>query len=102
MAVLRADGGAAKNDLLMQLQADLLHTPVSRPAFQETTALGAALAAGLAVGFYEEAFVAAAPDGHDRVFQPGAGGAGVSWEERWRSVLGERGGGLFFITRCLF
>jgi glycerol kinase len=41
------------NDLLMQFQADILNRPVVRPAVQETTALGAAYAAGLAVGFYE-------------------------------------------------
>lgn len=44
--VLRADGGASANDLLLQLQADLLQVPVHRPAHQETTALGAAYAAG--------------------------------------------------------
>ncbi|KAG2452152.1 hypothetical protein HYH02_003184 [Chlamydomonas schloesseri] len=58
LAALRVDGGAAANDLLMQLQADLLQVPVLRPAFRETTSLGAALAAGLAVGFWtkEEVF----------------------------------------------
>lgn len=50
--VLRADGGMVANDLLMQFQADILDRPVVRPAIQETTALGAAYAAGLAVGFY--------------------------------------------------
>ena len=49
---LRADGGAASNDLLMQLQADLLGVPVLRPQVTETTALGAAYLAGLAVGFW--------------------------------------------------
>src|SRR3984957_1586721 len=51
--VLRTDGGMVTNDLLMQFQADILNPPVVRPAVQETTALGAAYAAGLAVGFYE-------------------------------------------------
>ncbi|HKD64617.1 MAG TPA: glycerol kinase GlpK [Candidatus Acidoferrales bacterium] len=51
--VLRTDGGMVTNDLLMQFQADILNRPVVRPAVQETTALGAAYAAGLAVGFYE-------------------------------------------------
>jgi glycerol kinase len=51
--VLRTDGGMVTNDLLMQFQADILDRPVVRPAVQETTALGAAYAAGLAVGFYE-------------------------------------------------
>jgi glycerol kinase len=46
------DGGACVNDLLMQVQADLLGIPVIRPAVTETTALGAAYLAGLAVGVY--------------------------------------------------
>ena len=50
---LRADGGAAANDLLLQFQADLLGAPVVRPQILETTALGAAYLAGLAVGFWE-------------------------------------------------
>jgi len=50
---IRADGGAARNDLLMQFQADLLGVPVLRPRVLETTALGAAYLAGLAVGFWE-------------------------------------------------
>jgi glycerol kinase len=49
---LRVDGGAAVDDLLMQFQADLLGVPVVRPAVTETTALGAAYLAGLAVGFW--------------------------------------------------
>jgi glycerol kinase len=49
---LRVDGGACANNLLMQFQADLLGVPVVRPAVQETTALGAAYLAGLAVGFW--------------------------------------------------
>jgi len=49
---LKVDGGAAENDLLMQLQADLLLLPVVRPATVETTALGAAMLAGLAVEFW--------------------------------------------------
>ncbi len=49
---VRADGGAARNDLLMQFQADLLGVPVVRPRVTETTALGAAWLAGLAVGFW--------------------------------------------------
>jgi len=50
---LRADGGAARNDLLLQIQADLLGRPVVRPAITETTALGAAYLAGLAVGMWK-------------------------------------------------
>jgi glycerol kinase len=52
LQALRADGGASGNDLLMQLQADLMGVPVERPAVTETTALGAAYLAGLAVGYW--------------------------------------------------
>ena len=51
--VLRVDGGMVENELLMQFQADILNRPVVRPVIKETTSLGAAYAAGLAVGFYK-------------------------------------------------
>jgi glycerol kinase len=51
--VLKVDGGVTANRLCMQLQADILGVPVSRPVVAETTALGAAYAAGLAVGFWK-------------------------------------------------
>ncbi|MEU5991746.1 glycerol kinase GlpK [Spirillospora sp. NPDC047418] len=51
--VLKVDGGVTANELCMQLQADILGVPVSRPVVAETTALGAAYAAGLAVGFWD-------------------------------------------------
>src|SRR5437588_940489 len=51
---LRADGGMIENELLMQFQSDILNKPVVRPVIKETTALGAAYAAGLAVGFYKD------------------------------------------------
>jgi len=54
LELLRVDGGMVKNDLLMQFQADILNREVVRPAVQETTALGAAYAAGLAVGFFSD------------------------------------------------
>jgi len=50
---LRVDGGAVMNDFLMQFQSDLLGVPVDRPEVNETTALGAAYLAGLAVGFWK-------------------------------------------------
>jgi glycerol kinase len=50
---LRVDGGAATNDLLLQLQADILGVPVERPVVAETTALGAAYLAGLAIGYWD-------------------------------------------------
>jgi len=52
--VFKVDGGACENDLLMQFQADLLDTPVERPRMIETTALGAAFLAGLAVGLWKD------------------------------------------------
>jgi len=68
---LRVDGGAAANDLLMQFQADLLGVPVVRPRITETTALGAAYHAGLAVGFWSGAEVLDAQWQVDRIFEPG-------------------------------
>jgi glycerol kinase len=53
MSTLLVDGGMVRNELLMQFQADVLGVPVVRPVVTETTALGAAFAAGLAVGFFE-------------------------------------------------
>ena len=50
---LKVDGGASRNDLLMQFQADMLGTSVIRPKVTETTALGAAYLAGLATGYWE-------------------------------------------------
>lgn len=52
MKLLKVDGGASRNNFLMQFQADILNVPVQRPEVTETTALGAAYLAGLAVGFY--------------------------------------------------
>lgn len=54
LQTLKVDGGATANDLLMQTQADVLGVPVRRPVVQETTALGAAYLAGLAVGFWSD------------------------------------------------
>jgi len=54
LASMRVDGGAAANNILMQFQADLLEVPVVRPQILETTALGAAYLAGLAVGFWSD------------------------------------------------
>ena len=54
MKTLRVDGGAVMNDFLMQFQSDILDLPVERPVVNETTALGAAYLAGLAVGFWED------------------------------------------------
>ena len=54
LTVLRTDGGMVENDVLMQFQSDVLNRPVVRPVVRETTALGAAYAAGLAVGFFQD------------------------------------------------
>ncbi|WP_338754133.1 glycerol kinase GlpK [Bacillus sp. FJAT-52991] len=54
LKTLRVDGGAVKNDFLMQFQSDILQVPVDRPIINETTALGAAYLAGLAVGFWKD------------------------------------------------
>ncbi|EKN66065.1 glycerol kinase GlpK [Schinkia azotoformans] len=53
LKTLRVDGGAVKNNFLMEFQSDILNVPVERPTINETTALGAAYLAGLAVGFWE-------------------------------------------------
>jgi glycerol kinase len=67
---LRVDGGACANNLLMQFQADLLGVPVVRPAIRETTALGAAYLAGLAVGFWRNQTEIATQWKVDRTFEP--------------------------------
>jgi len=71
LSELRVDGGAAGNDLLMQFQADLLGAPVVRPAVTETTALGAAYLAGLAVGFWKSLSEIAGQWRVERRFEPG-------------------------------
>jgi glycerol kinase len=70
VAELRVDGGAAVNDLLMQFQADLLGIPVVRPQIVETTALGAAYLAGLAVGVWRDTAELAAHWAVQRRFEP--------------------------------
>ncbi len=67
---LRVDGGAARNDLLMQFQADLLGVPVLRPAVTETTALGAAYLAGIAAGFWADENAVTQRWKIDRIFEP--------------------------------
>ncbi len=70
---LRVDGGATANDTLMQFQADLLGVPVLRPKVTETTALGAAYLAGLAVGYWSGLDEIAAQWQVERVFEPAMG-----------------------------
>ncbi len=70
LSALRVDGGAAANNLLMQIQADVLGVPVQRPAVTETTALGAAYLAGLATGFWPGVEALAAQWSLERTFEP--------------------------------
>lgn len=70
LAELRVDGGMVANELLMQFQADILGLPVVRPEITETTALGAAYAAGLAVGFWESTDELRALWREDRRWEP--------------------------------
>jgi len=70
IAELRVDGGATKNNLLMQFQSDILKTKVIRPTMIETTALGAAYLAGLAVGFWKDQAEITAKWQIDKVFEP--------------------------------
>lgn len=71
---LRVDGGASANDMLMQFQADLLGVPVLRPQVKETTALGAALMAGLSAGVYASKASLASLWQLDRAFEPSMSG----------------------------
>lgn len=71
LAELRVDGGAARNDLLMQFQADVLGVPCVRPTNLETTAMGAAYLAGLGTGFWSSPDAVRAAWAEDRRFTPG-------------------------------
>lgn len=70
MKTLRVDGGAVKNNFLMQFQGDIIQAPVERPEINETTALGAAYLAGLAVGFFENREQIATQWKKERRFEP--------------------------------
>ncbi|MFO1064384.1 MAG: glycerol kinase GlpK [Pirellulales bacterium] len=85
---LRVDGGAAANNLLMQFQADMLQAPVVRPKIIETTALGAAYLAGLAVGFWEDQEELKRVWQADAVFEPKmSADQAESYRARWRTAL---------------
>ena len=73
MPRLNVDGGATANDFLMQLQADILGIPVVRPVITETTSLGAAYAAGLAIGYWESEETIRTGFRVDRVWEPALG-----------------------------
>jgi glycerol kinase len=70
LQTLRVDGGAVKNDFLMQFQSDLLRVPVERPTINETTALGAAYLAGLAVGYWKDQEEISRQWAVDKTFEP--------------------------------
>ncbi|MBI2301088.1 MAG: glycerol kinase GlpK [Armatimonadetes bacterium] len=85
---LRVDGGATRSEPLMQFQADLLGVPVVRPAVTETTALGAAYLAGLAVGFWESVASLATQRQVERVFEPRMGpGRVAELRGRWTEAV---------------
>jgi glycerol kinase len=79
LEVLKVDGGVTANDLCMQLQADILGVPVIRPVVAETTALGAAYAAGLATGFWRDTAELRANWHESRRWRPG-------WTDRQRAA----------------
>jgi glycerol kinase len=90
---LRVDGGAATNDALMQFQADLLRVPVVRPAVTETTALGAAYLAGLAVGFWSSTSEISQQWRVDRRFEPQMPESLANeLRGRWREAVNRSGG----------
>jgi glycerol kinase len=94
LAELRVDGGASANDLLMQFQADLLGLPVLRPRVIETTALGAALLAGIGAGVYASAAEVGSIWRLDRAFEPRmsrdeAATRMAQWDRAVRQVLAE-------------
>jgi glycerol kinase len=85
---LRVDGGAVVNNALMQFQSDLLRVAVVRPRIAETTALGAAYLAGLAVGFWRDRRELAALWSADRTFRPAAPVAGMRRRQaEWRRAV---------------
>jgi glycerol kinase len=86
LSELRVDGGATANNLLMQIQADVLGVPVVRPQVLETTALGAAYLAGLAVGYWKSDDDIVRNWRVDRRFEP-AGSAAINPRHRWQRAV---------------
>jgi glycerol kinase len=93
LEVLRVDGGACADDLLMQIQADLLQLPVERPKLVETTAFGAAALAGLATGFWDSPSEIANIREIDRMFEPqiSADEAGTRFNKWLKAVERSKG-----------
>ncbi|MBS1835549.1 MAG: glycerol kinase GlpK [Acidobacteria bacterium] len=93
LSELRVDGGASANDMLMQFQADVLQVPVVRPKITETTALGAAYLAGLAVGFWSDVSVTASQWQVDKRFEPRMEpGKAANLRDRWSEAVGRSRG----------
>jgi glycerol kinase len=89
LSELRVDGGATANNLLMQIQADLLRTRVVRPRVKETTALGTAYLAGLAVDYWEGLETLSSQWSADRIFEPEIPEAQVAeLRGRWLEAVG--------------
>ena len=85
---LRADGGAVKNDFLCQLQSDIIQTDIARPEVDETTALGSAYAAGLAVGYWEDIEELRSNWQVDQEFEPEMAGADADeLYDRWDDAV---------------
>ena len=88
LKALKVDGGMVKNDLLMQFQADVLQVPVIRPKVAETTALGAAYAAGYAVGFYNSTNEMKENWQMDKTWMPDAKSqAGTDLYQKWKKAV---------------
>ncbi len=86
--VLRVDGGAAANDLLMQIQADLLGIPLERPTMLEATALGAISLAGLGVGMWKDTAGLETAWKRDRRFEPQGDPEGIAaMRKRWNDAI---------------
>jgi len=83
LASLKVDGGASANDFLMQTQADIINAPVQRPQCVETTAMGAAYLAGLAVGYWKSKEDVLKNWAIDRTFEPA-----IAMEEREKKIKG--------------
>lgn len=83
LSSLKVDGGASANDFLMQAQADISNAPVNRPRCVETTAMGAAYLAGLAVGYWKNKEEVLQNWAIDRIFMPG-----IPEEEREKKIRG--------------
>lgn len=83
LAALKVDGGASANNFLMQTQADIIQAPVNRPQCVETTAMGAAYLAGLAVGYWSDKEEVIKNWAIDQIFEPK-----ISEEERKKKLKG--------------